>query len=537
MDGDVGRRVRRPKRFVKVRKPGNLLEAPGGVGRAEGEPMRKMGAAVQSPTDVIPDLVFRFRGDGSCYDLVLPKWLESSATAGQLMRNKVNEVLPAPVAHEARDLLKQALRTGECHTFEYQLPGDEEAREYEAVLIPMGEDEGVGLVQDISNRRRLEEWVLYAQRADAVGHLAASATHDFNNLLTAIMGYCQFAMRAPGDGESLATSLREIQKAADRGADLCRQMLMFSRRETVDRRVLNLNDLVLAMATLVRHITGDVIELVTRLRPDLGLVKADSGQLQQVLVNLALNARDAMPDGGRLTIETNNVTVGKESAGRSAEAPPGEYVRLAVSDTGTRTPVDVGSQLLESVSGTRESGTGAGLGLFVSSTLVSQNHGYLTVQSEPGTGAVFEVYLPRVDNAYAFATAGGEFAHPPSGRETVLLVEDEQLVREVAATVLRQEGYTVLEAAEGIEALRLAGAHTEQGVDLLLTDVVMPLMSGWELSDRLRESQPGIRVLYTSGYTADAATHLGSREGGAVFIEKPFTPLQLAQKVRAVLET
>ena len=389
---------------------------------------------------------------------------------------------------------------------------------------------------DVSNRRRIEEQMLHSQKMEAVGHLAGSVAHDFNNLLTAIMGHCQMGMRAQSAGGGLSTTLPAIQEAAERGAGLCRQLLVFSRRQGVEPRVITLNDLVLEMGELVRLLIGEDIALTIRHQSDLGLVRVDSGQFEQVLINLALNASDAMPAGGTLTIETSNVTVDQGSTRRSAGAAV-EYVSVGISDTGVGIPDDVKPHIFEPFFTTKGSGKGTGLGLFTCHGIVSQNNGYITVQSEPGKGSTFRILLPRVDEPAPAVAARHEYVSLPRGSETVLLVEDEEVVREVAARILREQGYTVLEAADGVQALGLARGNTHRGVDLLFTDVVMPVMSGSELADRLREYQPGIRVLYTSGYAGDTIRQIELQERATAFIEKPFTAEELAQNVRAVLES
>ena len=461
--------------------------------------------------------------------------MKSSFASTDLRGKKLYDVLPAEVAQEAVRLVERVLQTGEPHTFEYQLLADGDTREYHARLIPSGDDEVVALVHDVSELRQLEQQILHSQKMEAVGHLAGGVAHDFNNLLTAIMGYCQLGMRSRAPGDKSSTTLREIQRAAERGAGLCRQLLVFSGGQTAERRVVNLNDLVLNMGAMLRRLIGEDIELVTRPIPDLGLVKIDPGQLEQVLVNLVVNAREAMPGGGTLTVEMGNISVDDESAPRRYGAAPGEYVMLLVSDTGTGIPPEVRPHIFEPFITTKEPGRGAGLGLFTCYGIVSQNHGHISVQSEPGKGTTFEVYLPRVDEPHPFVAPRDESSSLPSGKETVLLVEDERMVREAVARVLRQQGYIVLEAAGGAEALKLAQGYGGQIIELLITDVVMPVMSGRELADRIRETRRSIKILYTSGYTGDTLGVIDLGERDTAFIGKPFTPSELARKVRAVL--
>ena len=291
--------------------------------------------AYKTLLNAAPDLVFRMKTDGTCIGSRTPRALKSSATGRGFAAKKEHNVFPIEVAGEALRLVRLSVRTSEPHTFQYQLWTDGVLREYEARFIPAGEDDVVALVYDVSKRRRLEEQILQSQKMEAVGHLAGGVAHDFNNLLTAILGHCQLGMRSQDHGGGLSASLKEIQKAAEQGAGLCRQLLVFSRGRRPESRIASPSVVVLDLDEILRCLLGEDIEMVARPRPDLGLAKIESDKLEQVLLNLALNARDAMPNGGRLTIETANVTIDEEPAGRNSGVSPGEYVMLSITDTGT----------------------------------------------------------------------------------------------------------------------------------------------------------------------------------------------------------
>ena len=538
METESNRDHQSPRGWVATQNPEAAPVAPGAPAGAEGEAARTIDAATFPHSTGAPDIVFRLSGDGTCLDFRVSRGLNLPVAASELVGKKVFDLLPTEVAQDAVRLVKRTLQTGEAQTFEYQLPVNDGMRLYEMRLIPTDENEVVALVHEVLIPSRLEEHMLHSQRMEIVGHLAGGVAHDFNNLLTAILGYCQLGMRAPSPAEGLSTSLQHIQKAAERGAGLCRQLLAFSSRQTVEPRVVSLNDLVLNMEPMLRRLIGEDIEVITSPRPDQGLVTVAPDQFEQVLVNLVVNASDAMPNGGRLAIETTNVSVEKSSPTSHGKVPPGEYVMLAVSDTGIGITADARSHIFEPFFTTKDPGSGTGLGLFTCKAIVAQSHGFIAVHSEPGGGSTFEVYLPRVDGPRPSTVAARRTKDRllPRGRETVLLVEDERVVRDVAAKVLRQQGYTVLEAADGPEAIRLARGDVGQGVDLLFTDMVMPFMSGSDLADQLKESQPGIKVLYTSGYTGETISRTRSNDRGTAFIDKPFTPAELAHKVRSVLE-
>ena len=392
----------------------------------------------------------------------------------------------------------------------------------------------VAQIQDITERKLLQEQLLQSQKMEAVGQLAGVVAHDFNNLLTAILGYASLAKMQLDPGDPGYDYLEHVQSAGERAATITRQLLTFSRRQSYEPKVVGLNDCILSTSGMLRRLIGENIELVTLPAPELSLVMVDPSQIEQVLVNLAVNARDAMPDGGKLTIMTADVFLGPDSM-QFVDLPPGRYVRLSVSDTGVGMSSEVQARVFEPFFTTKEVGKGTGLGLATCYGIVKQSGGDIRVMSEPGKGSTFEVFLPALSED---AVDAGAVSHPgdlPRGTETVLLVEDEPLVRSMASQVLREQGYTVLESTNGVEALRVVEERGEERIHLLLTDMVMPQMGGSELAERLRTQHPETGVLFTSGYTDAAVVHQDLLQSGTDFIHKPFTPAALAQKIRSVL--
>ena len=393
----------------------------------------------------------------------------------------------------------------------------------------------LGICRDVTERLSLEQQLRQAQKMEAVGRLAGGVAHDFNNILTAITGYADLLLEDLGTTDRRRDDIAEIRKAAERAAGLTRQLLAFSRQQVMQVRVLDLNDVVADTQNMLGRLLGEDIALVTHLDPALGAVKADPGQLEQVIMNLAVNARDAMPGGGKLTIETANAELDDSYVREHFPARPGSYVMLAVSDTGTGMSDEVQSHLFEPFFTTKEKGKGTGLGLATVYGIVKQSGGYIWVYTEPGHGTTFKIYLPRVAGAPAQRASGPKASPVGAGTETVLLAEDEAAVRAVARHALERQGYTVLEASSGEAALDLAERHSGR-IHLLLTDVIMPGMNGRALALRLSELRPDLRVVYMSGYTEEAITRHGVLEPGLTYVQKPFTPEGLARKVREVLD-
>ncbi len=391
-----------------------------------------------------------------------------------------------------------------------------------------------GTQRDVTEQRHLEEQFRQSQKMEAVGQLAGGIAHDFNNLLTAILGNTQLLLRELPPGDAKRGDVEEIRKASERAASLTRQLLAYSRRQMLQPEVLNLNGVVAEMDKMLRRLIGEHIALVTVLAPDLGQVRADPNQIEQVIVNLAVNAGDAMPERGKLTIETANVDLDETYAQTHLGSEPGPYAMLAVTDTGVGMDASVRAHLFEPFFTTKEVGRGTGLGLATVYGIVKQSGGYISVYSEVGHGSSFKIYLPRI------ATSSGPAITPQRGRpargtETVLVVEDEPAVLTLSRRALEAQGYVVLAASEPAAALRVVERHGGT-IHLLITDVVMPGMSGRELADKLAAQRPGIRVLYMSGYPGDAVVQHGSLPAGSAFLPKPFSPDSLARKVRDVLD-
>src|SRR5437016_8170524 len=392
-----------------------------------------------------------------------------------------------------------------------------------------------GLIVDITDRKMPENQLLEARQVEAVGRLAGGVAHDFNNLLTIIKGYVEMAMQRCLDRPELHGDIRRIEDAADRAVTLVRQLLAFSRKQVLRPKILDLNAIVMNLDQLLRRLMGENIAMKTFVSKDVGAIKADPGQIEQVIMNLVVNARDALPDGGRILIETSNAELDSAYTRDHTVVRPGPYVFLAVTDTGIGMTPDTVAHIFEPFYTTKESGRGTGLGLSTVYGIVKQSGGYIWVYSELGKGTTFKVYLPRVKDAVQVSAAETPASPTHKGHETILLVEDEPAVRELTQMVLSARGYTVIEALTPEDAERLAGNNGAE-IHLLLTDVVMPGISGREQAKRLTGRYPNLRVLYMSGYTYNVIAQDGTLEEGISFVQKPFTPQVLTQKVREPLD-
>ncbi len=392
-----------------------------------------------------------------------------------------------------------------------------------------------GIAENITEQRLLEAQLRQAQKMEAVGRLAGGVAHDFNNLLMVMRGYTELLLGRLGANDPLRRNVEEIQKAADRATSLTQQLLAFSRKQVMQPKIFDLNAVVSDTEKMLRRLIGEDIELATILGAELGRVKADPGQIEQVILNLAVNARDAMPQGGKLVLETANVELTQAFARQHPGVTPGPHVMLAMSDTGVGMDAETQARIFEPFFTTKEKGKGTGLGLATVYGIVKQSGGYIWVYSEAGQGTTFEIYLPRVEDAVTTDQEEQVASQPPSGSETVLLVEDEEPVRKLAREFLENTGYTVLEAEDPVEAMHLSDRH--QGpIHLMVTDVVMPKMSGHELAQQMASVRPEMKVLYVSGYTDDALGQYGVPTQDSFFLQKPFSLDTLARKMRTLLE-
>lgn len=408
----------------------------------------------------------------------------------------------------------------------------------EVSLSPLVTDQGILIssgIRDTTERLALEERLRQSQKMEAVGRLAGGIAHDFNNLLTIILGYSQILGDGLTAGSRLADSNAQIKSAAERAAGITRQLLAFSRKQVLSPRIINLNDIVLNLDSLLRRLIGEDIEVMTAPANDLGMVKADPGQIEQVIMNLALNSRDAMPNGGKLTLETANATLDENYASEHQPVEPGKYVMLAVSDTGHGMTTETMGRIFEPFYTTKEVGKGTGLGLSMVYGIVKQSGGYVWVYSEPDQGTTFKIYLPRVDQPAERAGTERPLIGVMRGTETILLVEDDPQLRELSSSVLGHCGYRVLTAATPEQGLAICESN-HRDIRLLVTDVVMPRMNGRQLAERIQKASPQIRVLYISGYTDNAIVHYGVLDPGLWFLAKPFTLSALVAKVREVLD-
>jgi PAS domain S-box-containing protein len=461
---------------------------------------------------------------------------------GALVGKTIEEAFPALASTEVPSRYREAAEHGRTwKTSQIEYKDDRVSGAYEVYAFRTSPNRMAAMFLDITSRmrdeeerRKLEGKLAQAQKLESIGRLAGGVAHDFNNCLTAIIGSVSLAQIDVSPNDPMSGPLADIQRAAQSAAGLTKQLLAFSRQQLAEPRVLNLNDVIQRVVQMLHRLIGENVEL--RLLPDqhLGNVRIDPGQLEQVLVNLALNARDSMPNGGHLTIETANAQLDAKYCARHAGTQPGSYVVLVVSDSGTGMTEEVKAQIFEPFFSTKAKGKGTGLGLATVFGIVTQNGGSIEVYTELGVGSTFKVYLPRV-NVKAESLLPAERKEMPSGTETVFLVEDEEMLRKLGERILRRLGYHVFPFPSGDDALQALRAAAVP-VDLLITDVILPGMNGRLLAEKARAERPGLKVLFCSGYTENVIAHHGILEEGIEFIGKPYSPFDLAQKIRAVLD-
>ena len=409
-----------------------------------------------------------------------------------------------------------------------------------ASISPIKNSEGkithyLGIKEDITERRKLQQQLLQSQKMEAIGKLAGGVAHDFNNLLTVINGYADLLLYKLSSDDPPYKAIRQIKLAGERAASLTEQLLAFSRRQLIQPKILNLNEVIMDTEKMLRRLIGEDVDLLTKTEPNLGNIKADPTQIEQVIMNLAVNARDAMPRGGKLTIETANVLLDEIYVKEHEQVQPGAYVMLAISDNGKGMDEETRSRIFEPFFTTKGPGEGTGLGLSTVYGIIKQNRGYVWVYSEPEKGTTFKIYLPRVPDESIEQNRVSDAHKTIRGNETILLVEDDESVRELSSRILKENGYNVLEADRGSSAIEISQQY-DGTIHLLLTDVVMPEMSGRELSERLGKLRPEIKIIYVSGYTDNAIAHHGVLDKKTHFIQKPFAPQTLLEKIREVLE-
>lgn len=490
-----------------------------------------------------PDLYFRLDASGKILDVKTGSDVDLHVPAAQLLGKRIQDDPSKRVAEKFTEAIARIQQTQSLVSIDYAMKLRGEPKHFEARLLPLPDNQILVIVRNITKNKQAEEalraseeQLRQAQKMEAVGRLAGGVAHDFNNLLTVILGHCELLVEQNRTGKLSRESVEEVQSAAQRASQLTRQLLAFSRKQVLQPKVLNLNDVVTDIEKMTRRLIGEDIELRTMLNPSLGLVTADPGQIEQVILNLVVNARDAMPRGGRILIETNNVTLDQRSSFKHRELEPGDYVMLAITDTGVGMTDSVKEHLFEPFFTTKGPGKGTGLGLATCFGIVRQSGGDIRVYSEPNRGTAFKIFFPRTGHSAVSETTPPATVSPNRGSETVLLIEDEMSVRRLAATALRSCGYIVHEAGDGVEALQSISSEHSPKFDLIISDMIMPRMGGKELLEHVQLKLPGIKVLLVSGYTDDALVDRGALGPGIAFLEKPFSLKQLAQRVREVLD-
>jgi signal transduction histidine kinase len=486
--------------------------------------------------DAIPDMIARIRRDGTYLDFIAGEAAGAHLPAAEFLGRTVHDVHPADIADSLLRRIEQAISSRDVQELEYVLDIAGMKRTYEARITVCGEGEVVAITRDVTRQRSLEQRMRASQRMEAVGRMASGIAHDFNNVLTLIQGYTGLLLEEFDDTTRVHKDLSVMWDASERGAKLIRQLLAFSRKQAQQLEILDLNQEIRDLAKILGRLVTEHIELIMDLDGELGSIRADSTQLDQILMNLVVNARDAMPQGGTLTISTRNAALDESAIHDTRpDISPGRYVVLRVEDTGIGMDQETQSRIFEPFFTTKSHGRGTGLGLATVYGVVQQSGGFIEVRSEPGKGAAFEICLPLVDDQPVESRPRRRVSVSLTGSETILLVEDEESVRRAIHGILERNGYIVLEAAQGSEALALCLTH-EGTIDLLLTDVVMPHITGLDLAGELTSHLPALQVLYMTGYPDEALHRHGLDSQLVPLLEKPFTPESLLRKVREVLD-
>jgi len=493
--------------------------------------------------DGLPDRIY-FKDTGSRFRLANATILKDFGVQSMdgIVGKTDFDFLPRDLAGRFRGDEEQVIRTGTPLIDKEERSVDLEGKEkwHRTTTVPFRGEDGivngiVGIARDVTENRKLEEQLRQSQKMEAIGNLAGGVAHDFNNILTAIIGYSDYLLIRLGETNPLRREINEIKKAGGRAASLTQQLLAFSRKQIRKVEVLDLDAVVAGLEALLHRLLGEDVSFVTSRGCGSGRIRADEGQIEQVVLNLAINARDAMPDGGTLTIETADVDLDEGYVSSHFSVKPGSYAMLCVSDTGIGMDAETKSHLFEPFFTTKEPGKGTGLGLSTVYGIVKQNEGSIWVYSEPGRGTTFKVYFPRAGGSPAPAVHSRTPPGVATGTETILAIDDEEMIRDILCVLLKEGGYTVLPAKDGEEAERICAEHAGD-IHLLLTDVVLPKINGREVARRLTARRPRMRVLFMSGYTANAISHHGVLDPDVAFIQKPFEPAALMRKVREVMD-
>ncbi|MBI5570899.1 MAG: PAS domain S-box protein [Desulfomonile tiedjei] len=489
--------------------------------------------------DAVPDLIMILDNDYRVQRTNKTLLDGLNITAGEIIDAKCYEVLHCPTG-QVQLTCPHAMLLDDGNEHSAEIAFERPAGVFDVTVSPLRDEQGrligaVHIARDITERKKLEDQLRHAQKMEAIGRLAGGVAHDFNNLLTAIIGYSNLLMEHLPENGPDRERLVQIDRAAERAAALTQQLLAFSRKQVLDLKVMNLNEVISDLEKMLRRLIGEDVELRAALDNSIGSVKVDPNRVEQILINLAINARDAMPHGGKLTIETTDVTLDEDYARSHQEVRPGPYVMCAVSDNGVGMDPETLSRVFEPFFTTKEKGVGTGLGLSTVYGIVKQHEGHISAYSEPGLGTTFKVYFPRVEAAVEEISKTIERRTLPGGTETILVVEDEEIVLDLSGEILQMLGYTALKASSPRQALAICEEYGKP-IHLLLTDVVLPQMDGRSLFDRLAIERPDMQVLYVSGYADNAIVHQGVLDPGVHFLQKPFSAHTLACKVRQVLD-
>lgn len=522
-------------KMVQVEKANRRLEQQVAKQMRIEHQLRESDAQNRALIEAIPDMMFIINKEGVFLDFVPSSTAKPLLPPDEFLGKKISDIMPPEIAKNQMEQIRKTIETGQLQISDYVLQESESIKHYEGRMVSISDDKVLAISRDITETKQMQEQLNQSMKMEAIGRLAGGIAHDFNNALTVILAISDMMLKDLTEVHPLYPEIKEIHKAGERCSILTRQLLAFSRLQPLQMTVLNLNDVFINMEKMLVRVIGEDIEIVKFLESEKGSVKADIGQLEQILANLAVNARDAMPNGGTLTIETKDVYLDDEYANNHMDVVSGNYVMLAVSDTGEGMNSETRSKVFEPFFTTKEKGKGTGLGLASVYGIVKQSGGNIWVYSEPGKGSTFKIYLPRVEEkAEKLKEQKSDSKKSYRGSETVLLVEDEDSVREVTKRMLTSNGYTVLDASNAEQSLKICEQHPES-IHLLITDMVMPGMSGTELGDHMTRKYPNMKVLYISGYTDNAIIQQGILPNATHFIQKPFTAESLLHKVSQVI--